>query len=439
MKILFIFQKILIIGLLNIFEIENIVLGEKKQNKQKNISNITDINIENLELDINVKKIFKRMIDTDKNNEIEAYIKSKIGLTEYSYHQIHTFIKLFISQYSKFGGKMIFTDSNGKNITDKCIQNFAESTKYFTNGGFAKLLMKKTHNNKKDKFDLCLEAYDYDLNNAEFKTLFYIDSKTKKVSIIDLGETKKNTDINLIKNKSKEVDIVYLIDATGSMGREIEAANKNVITILKNLKEKFKEINFDFKFGAVFYRDKVDSKGDKDDYFPLTDDMEQLKKNIATIKVYGGGDGPEDWVGGYDLALNNIKWRKGNRLIIHIADAGAHGEEFSKGDRHPLEGPKLIPLIKQCVEKDINIIGFKITNEPEQSFEKLREIYNDYKIKIKKNSSFIEIYEFNRDKISENFYNLVMEATTEVVDSTYFYLKKLKQMLSLPNDIEKEY
>ena len=36
------------------------------------------------------------------------------------------------------------------------------------------------------------------------------------------------------------------------MGREIEAANKNVITILKNLKEKFKEINFDFKFGAVF-------------------------------------------------------------------------------------------------------------------------------------------------------------------------------------------
>jgi hypothetical protein len=272
--------------------------------------------------------------------------------------------------------------------------------------------MKKTHNNVKDKYDLCLEAYDYDLNNAEFKTLFYLDSKTKKYNIINLGETKQNTNKDLLKNKSKEVDIVYLIDATGSMGGEIKAAKNNVIGILKNLKEKFKEKNFDFKFGAIFYRDKVDSKEDKDDYFPLTNDMEQLKKNISTIKAYGGGDGPEDWVGGYDLALNEIKWRNGSKLIIHIADAGAHGVEFSKGDRHPLEGPKLIPLIQKCVEKSINIIGFKIEDEPEQSFEKIKEIYNDYKIKIKKNGPFIEIYEFNRDKVSEEFYNLVTEATT---------------------------
>ena len=423
------------IGLLNVFDIENIVLGEKKTNIQKNITNI---NMEHLELDENTRAIFKNMIDTDKNEEIEVYIKSKIGLTEYSYHQVHTFIKLFISQYSKIEGKLNFTDCNGKNITETCIKNFAESTKYFTNGGFAKILMKKTHNNVKDKYDLCLEAYDYDLNNAEFKTLFYLDSKTKKYNIINLGETKQNTNKDLLKNKSKEVDIVYLIDATGSMGGEIKAAKNNVIGILKNLKEKFKEKNFDFKFGAIFYRDKVDSKEDKDDYFPLTNDMEQLKKNISTIKAYGGGDGPEDWVGGYDLALNEIKWRNGSKLIIHIADAGAHGVEFSKGDRHPLEGPKLIPLIQKCVEKSINIIGFKIEDEPEQSFEKIKEIYNDYKIKIKKNGPFIEIYEFNRDKVSEEFYNLVTEATTEVVDSTYFYLKKLKQMLSLPNDIEND-
>ena len=423
------------IGLLNVFDVENIVLGEKKTNTQKNITNI---DMEHLELDEKTRVIFKNMIGTDDDKEIEAFIKSKIGLTEYSYHQVHTFIKLFISQYSKKEGKLTFKGSNGKDITEICIKNFAESTKYFTNGGFAKLLMKKTHNNKKDKFDLCLEAYDYDLNNAEFKTLFYIDSKTKNFNIINLGETKQNTNKDLLKNKSKEVDIVYLIDATGSMDQEIEAANNNVIGILKNLKEKFKEKNFNFKFGAIFYRDKVDSIGDKDDYFPLTDDMEHLKKNISTIEAYGGGDGPEDWVGGYDLALNKIKWRNGSKLIIHIADAGAHGVEFSEGDIHPDEGSKLIPLIQKCVEKGINIIGFKIDNEPEQSFEKIKEIYNDYKIKIKKNDPFIEIYEFNRNKVSEDFYNLVMEATTEVVDSTYFYLKQLKDMLSLPNDIEKD-
>jgi len=43
------------------------------------------------------------------------------------------------------------------------------------------------------------------------------------------------------------------------------------------------------------------SEKDKDEYFPLTNDMEELKKKISTIKSYRGGDGPEDWVGGYKL------------------------------------------------------------------------------------------------------------------------------------------
>ena len=36
-----------------------------------------------------------------------------------------------------------------------------------------------------------------------------------------------------------------------------------------------------------------------------------------------------------------MNWRKGIKLIIHIADAGAHGEEFIKGDKFINEGPKL--------------------------------------------------------------------------------------------------
>jgi hypothetical protein len=59
--------------------------------------------------------------------------------------------------------------------------------------------------------------------------------------------------------------------------------------------------------------------------------MEDLKNKISTIRAYGGGgDGAEDWVGGYELALNKMDWRKGIKLIIHIADDGAHGEEFTK-------------------------------------------------------------------------------------------------------------
>ena len=44
-----------------------------------------------------------------------------------------------------------------------------------------------------------------------------------------------------MKKKKREVDIVYLVDATGSMGPEIEAANQHVIKNFNDLKEKYNE------------------------------------------------------------------------------------------------------------------------------------------------------------------------------------------------------
>ena len=159
------------------------------------------------------------------------------------------------------------------------------------------------------------------------------------------------------------MDIVYVIDATGSMGYEIDAAKKHVFTIFKELQNKNRENNF--QFGAVFYRDKVYTRTrkywvpDKDEYFPLTSDIKDLEKKISQVHVSGGGgDGAEDWAGGYELALKNMNWRNGIKLIIHICDDGAHGEQFTQGDPFFEEGEKLISEIKECVEQNINIIGF---------------------------------------------------------------------------------
>ena len=302
--------------------------------------------------------------------------------------------------------------------------------------------MQNNENSIKDKYDLCLDAYQSDLDNNAFKEpLFYVDEKTQKYQLIYLNENidkekQKEEEQRKKKKIKKNVDIVYLMDATGSMGKEIDAAKKKVKDILDELKEKFKDLNLDFKFGAVFYRDKIDSKDDKNEFFPLTDDMDKLKVFISKIKPYGGGDAPEDWVEGYNLALNKIEWRDGLKLIIHIADAGAHGEEFSRGDKYKDQGPLLCEEIKKCVEKNINIIGFIITKKPQQSFEKMKEVYEEHKLNVKNNGQFIDLYNFNRERALEDFYNLVLEATNEVVNPSYKYLKKLKQILNLDNEIE---
>ena len=119
--------------------------------------------------------------------------------------------------------------------------------------------------------------------------------------------------------------------------------------------------------------------------------MKDLKNKISTIKAYGGGDGPEDWVEGYKIVLKNMKWKGGIKLIIHIADAGAHGVEFSINDRYPDQGLLLPPLIQECAKKNINIIGFKISKTPELSFEKITDIYNEFKLSNHNNEQFIEI------------------------------------------------
>ena len=432
------------IGLLNskVFKIENIVCGKKKESQKSNIKNIE---MDKLELDKETRGIFKKMVNLDTDDKIEEFIKQNLGVENYSYYQVNTFIKLFISQCSKIKGnkaKFQFRDSNYKDITDKCLKDFSKASKYFTYSGFTKILMQNNENSIKDKYDLCLDAYQSDLDNNAFKEpLFYVDEKTQKYQLIYLNENidkekQKEEEQRKKKKIKKNVDIVYLMDATGSMGKEIDAAKKKVKDILDELNEKFKDLNLNFKFGAVFYRDKIDSKDDKNEFFPLTDDMDKLKVFISKIKPYGGGDAPEDWVEGYNLALNKIEWRDGLKLIIHIADAGAHGEEFSRGDKYKDQGPLLCEEIKKCVEKNINIIGFIITKKPQQSFEKMKEVYEEHKLNVKNNGQFIDLYNFNRERALEDFYNLVLEATNEVVNPSYKYLKKLKQILNLDNEIE---
>ena len=429
-------------GILNAFNLENIIFGESKQNE-------TDVSMLPLELEENIRKQFERLNGFKNDREIEKFIKdtfNSMGIKEYSYHQVQTFIKLYINQFDSFEGTLKFTNSKGEDITKKCIEYFANSTKYFTNGGFAKLIMKKKH--IKDIFELCLDAYENDLSKAKLDTpLLFIDKKSMKCKLERLPDISEEENKD-IKNKvlNKDVDIVFLIDATGSMGGEIAAAKDNVFKIFEELTKNYEDYKYSFRFGSVFYRDKIDKKSDKDEYFQFTNNIKELEKNIGTVKAYGGGDGPEDWVGGYDIALNKMDWSKnGIKLIIHIADAGAHGTEFSKGDKHPEQVELLYHKIEECVKRNINIIGFKISSHPKQSFEKISEIYNDYKMykMSTDNGQFIEIYDFvrvenNQKAISENFNKLVMQAANQVINPSYKYLARLKSILNIPNDLVKD-
>ena len=84
---------------------------------------------------------------------------------------------------------------------------------------------------------------------------------------------------------------------------------------------------------------------------------------------------PEDWVGAYKLANENISWRDGYKIIIHLADAGAHGKLFTKNDKYPEEEGKLIEELQKCALKNIKIFGYIIKDETKNSFTKVRQTF----------------------------------------------------------------
>ena len=206
------------------------------------------------------------------------------------------------------------------------------------------------------------------------------------------------------KITTKEYDIIYMIDSTGSMESWIDAAADRCLNISEELKIKFPHL--EFYFGGIFYRDPVDSEEDIHEVFDLTNNMSELRDDFRNIKATGGGDDPEDWVGAYEKSINSINWKDGTKLIIHIADAPAHTKEFCGKENHEKEAGKLPKMLKICADKGIKIIGFSIDENSKKSFEVCEQYYKQYK-------GFYRIFNFNEAKYSticENFEELVIEA-----------------------------
>ena len=195
-----------------------------------------------------------------------------------------------------------------------------------------------------------------------------------------------------INNGNNDFDIVFLVDATGSMSSYIIAAKEETKNIADELRKLYPEKMF--QYGYIFYRDPIDSKTDTHDVIDLTDNVNSLPAQINAISATGGGDIPEDWVGAYKLANEKISWRNGIKVIIHLADAGAHGKLFTKSDKYPEEEEKLIYELDRCAEKGIKIFGYVIRDDAQNSFNECANIYR------KKGGSY-EILQFDNIPIQQ--------------------------------------
>ncbi len=116
------------------------------------------------------------------------------------------------------------------------------------------------------------------------------------------------------------LDILFILDTTGSMGEEIERLRATIEIIYANASAlKPRPL---VRFGLVLYKDRGDEYVTR--VVPFTEDLGGFQDELDAVYASGGGDRPEDLQAALFDSLNSMDWNaNGIRLAFAITDADA--------------------------------------------------------------------------------------------------------------------
>ncbi len=123
--------------------------------------------------------------------------------------------------------------------------------------------------------------------------------------------------------KKAKVEVVFVIDTTGSMGEWIGMCKLKFWALCYSFLNT--RPTPDLKIGLVDYRDKGDLWITK--VYDLRDDLDAVFADLQTFRADGGGDTPESVNQALYDAVHKVKWstdRNTMRLIYLIGDAPPH-------------------------------------------------------------------------------------------------------------------
>ena len=159
------------------------------------------------------------------------------------------------------------------------------------------------------------------------------------------------------KAPEQKADVAFFVDATGSMGDEIEFLKKDLVDILDRVKGGQSDITL--RTGTVFYRDQGDDYVTK--FSPFTEDYRETIQYVSLQHADGGGDLPEAVHTALEAGLQNLDWNPSARARIAflVLDAPAHQdhqgvvESLQASIRlYARQGVKLIPVFCSSPSKE---------------------------------------------------------------------------------------
>jgi Mg-chelatase subunit ChlD len=126
-------------------------------------------------------------------------------------------------------------------------------------------------------------------------------------------------------NGRPQIEVVFVLDTTGSMGGLISAAKEKIWSIASTMASAQNANAPEIKMGLVAYRDRGDAYVTQT--IALSNDLDSMYAKLMDFQADGGGDGPESVNQALFDAVNKISWNPDKntyKVIFLVGDAPAH-------------------------------------------------------------------------------------------------------------------
>lgn len=187
-------------------------------------------------------------------------------------------------------------------------------------------------------------------------TLLRLKVNEQSVSTAAISETQVNRIAldETLPSPTNLVQIAFMVDATGSMGDELEFLKMDLKKVINEVQKTNTQLKI--STATVFYRDEGDEYVVK--HSPFTEDINQTTEFISQQRADGGGDFPEA-VDKALVQLNQLQWQPEarTRIAFLVLDAPPHNKpavissiQYSVKTA-AASGIKLIPVVASGIDK----------------------------------------------------------------------------------------
>ena len=181
--------------------------------------------------------------------------------------------------------------------------------------------------------------------------------------LIELNSAKDGLNeitINTAQDILNKVEISFIIDATGSMGDELEFLKADLKDVIQKVQHENSMLNI--LTSTVFYRDLDDEYVVRKSDF--TDDLNRTIDFINQQVANGGGDFPEAVHTALNTAINELQWSDNSktRIAFLLLDAPPHYTEEIKYNINDIagiaanRGIKIIPITASGIDKETEFL-----------------------------------------------------------------------------------